>query len=126
MVIEYLAALNNSIDLAKRLKEISKNIKDAEFKQVLADLYNELGDVKIQMASLKEQIAELKEENHALKIAKPENKEKPTLVDQWYEFEGDDGRFCTGCYDSQGKKIRVTEFIANVYACPVCNNSFET
>ena len=125
MPVEFFSALNNSIDLAKRLREISKNIKDAEFNQVLADLYNQLADVKIQMANLKEQVADLKEENHALKTAQPENKQKPKLVRSCYVFDGEEGEYCTGCFDSQGKKIQVVRVLNRVFKCPVCENSFK-
>jgi hypothetical protein len=47
-----ITAITNAISLLTRLKTISANIRDAEFKNVLADLSLELADVKIKMAGL--------------------------------------------------------------------------
>ncbi|WP_417383223.1 hypothetical protein [Gimesia sp.] len=125
MPVELFSALNNSIALAKRLREISNNIKDAEFNQLLADLYNELADIKMEMAGMKEQVAELKEENLRLKTMQPENNVKPKLDRGCYIFEGEEGLFCTGCYDSERKKIQTTRLRGRVRACPVCKNVFQ-
>lgn len=124
-MIEYFAALNASIDLAKRLKEISKNIENAEFKNLVADLYNELGDAKMAMAELKEKNAELMEENQALKTAKPENKQIPKVAgDGIYEFDDEEGYFCSGCFDSRGQKARLSLFFGHVYQCTQCKTTY--
>jgi uncharacterized coiled-coil DUF342 family protein len=60
--MDIITTIGTSIALAKRLREISKNIEDAEFKNVLADLASELADLKLEAATLKEQIAVLQEE----------------------------------------------------------------
>jgi hypothetical protein len=41
-----LTTIDHAITLARRLREISKNMAEAEFKNVLADLSNELADAK--------------------------------------------------------------------------------
>ena len=56
-MIEAMTALDHAISLAKRLREISKNAAEAEFKNVLADLLGELADAKIQIAELKTRLA---------------------------------------------------------------------
>ena len=61
--MDLLSTINHSISLVGRLREISKNITEAEFKNVLADLSNELADAKLQIASLKEENATLRQEN---------------------------------------------------------------
>jgi len=38
--VEALNTISNAITLAKQLREISKNIEEAEFKNVLAELRN--------------------------------------------------------------------------------------
>lgn len=55
-----ITAITNAIGLLTRLREISANIRDAEFKNVLADLTVELAEVKMKMAGLMEENVELK------------------------------------------------------------------
>lgn len=76
-MIEAIAAIDHSITLVRRLRDISKNIEAAEFKNLLADLQNELADAKLHIAVLKEQLAAQTEEINALKRAQPAEKEKP-------------------------------------------------
>jgi len=105
----------------KRLREISKNIEEAEFKNLLADLSNELADIKLEAAGLKEKLVAVQEENRILKLTTPDKEEKPTGTKSGcYIFENDDGLYCTGCWDSQRKKIRTNKAIAGFRICPVC------
>ena len=122
--MDVIAAINNSISIVSRLREISKNASEAEFRNLLADLSNELADAKIQIASLKEQIAALVEDNHALKNAKIEKKDKPAI--QWgcYKFEGDERLYCTACYDTKGHKNLTTRLDSEYRKCPVCKAIF--
>ena len=62
-----LSSLSTSISLAKRLQEISKNISEAEFHALLAELSDQLSSLKLEASNLKDQIRELKEENNLLK-----------------------------------------------------------
>ncbi len=119
--MDVISTINNSITIVSRLREISKNVSEAEFRNLLADLSNELADAKLQIASLKEQLAKLSEENAALKATSPEKKEKPSGV-QWgcYLFENDQGLYCTACYDSKGKKSLATRLNSKFRQCPVC------
>jgi hypothetical protein len=45
-----ITAITNAIGLLTRLKRISGNIRDAEFKNLLADLSLDLPEVKMKMA----------------------------------------------------------------------------
>ena len=117
--VEILASLNHSISIVSRLREISKNIQEAEFRNLLADLSNELADAKLQLAALKEEVARLSEENHELK-ATASIKQKPRMKWGCYEFPGEQGLFCTACYDTKGKKIQTTRINSNIRVCPVC------
>ena len=54
---------------ATRLCEISMNIEDAEFKNLLADLSLELADAKLKMADLIAENASMKEKLHSLTSA---------------------------------------------------------
>lgn len=118
--MDVISSLSNAITIASRLREISKNISEAEFKNLLADLSLELADAKLEMVSLKEEIATLKQRAFELERAKPENKQKPTL--QWgcYKFDGEEGLFCTACYDSKGVKSQTNRKSTRFRSCPVC------
>jgi hypothetical protein len=72
----------------------------------LADLSCELADIKLEVAGLKEKIVTLQEENRILKLTTPDKEEKPIGTKLGcYIFENDDGLYCTGCWDSQRRKI---------------------
>jgi predicted RNA-binding Zn-ribbon protein involved in translation (DUF1610 family) len=58
---DLISTVTTAIGLASRLREISKNIEDAEFKNILADLSLELADTKLKMADLISENASLKE-----------------------------------------------------------------
>jgi hypothetical protein len=122
--MDLITSINHSISIAKRLREISKNIAEAEFRNLLADLSNELGDAKLEIASLKEQLARISEENHRLKTAAPEKRQKPKLKWGCYQFEGEEGLFCTACYDTKGRKIMTSRMNSNYRSCPVCKSVF--
>jgi len=119
--MDIITTIGTSITLAKRLREISKNIEDAEFKNVLADLSSELADLKLEAATLKEQIAVLQEENALLKKTTQPPDEKP-VGRKWgcYQFQGDDGLYCPACWDSKRKKSSTTRVDARFRLCSVC------
>ena len=115
-----VSALTHALSLAKRLRAISKNVSEAEFKNVLADLLSQLADAKVQAAELKNQLAAQAEEIRSLKTAAPAAKVKPAVKWGCYQFEGEDGLYCTACYDSRGAKSRTTRLDSNFRKCPVC------
>jgi hypothetical protein len=119
--MDIISSLSNSITLVQRLRVISKNIAEAEFKNLLADLSSDLADVKLEAATLKERVAVLQEENRLLKATTPDKEDKP-IGTKWgcYQFINDDGLYCTGCWDSQRKKIRTNRVTSRFRACPVC------
>ena len=119
--MDFIGSITTSISLAKRLREISKNIEDAEFKNLLADLSSELADLKIEAASLKEKVAALQEENLLLKQLAPAQDEKPSGR-KWgcYQFSGDDGLYCPACWDSKRMKSSTTRVNSNFRLCSVC------
>lgn len=61
MVADVVASISTAISIASRLKKISENIKDAEFKNLLADLSLELADVKMKLAGVLEENIKLTE-----------------------------------------------------------------
>lgn len=119
--MDLVSGVSTSITLAKRLREISKNIADAEFKNILADLSSELADLKLEAASMKEQVAALQEENALLKqVAAPADEIPIGTTWGCYQFESEEGLFCTACWDSKRRKSRTTRFNAKFRTCPVC------
>lgn len=59
--MDIITTIGTSITLANRLREISRNIENAEFKNLLADLSLELADLKLQLAGVLEENVKLKE-----------------------------------------------------------------
>lgn len=125
--MDIISTVSNSISLVKRLREISKHIEEAEFKSLLADLASELADVKLEAANLKEQLASLQDEVRVLKATSPDKDEMP-IGTKWgcYQFKDDDGLYCTGCWDSQRKKIRTNRATSRFRSCPVCKAAIGT
>lgn len=52
---DLIASLSTALSLTSRLREISANIRDAEFKNLLADLSLQLADMKLKLADVMEQ-----------------------------------------------------------------------
>lgn len=63
---DLISSVTNAVVLATRLREISKNIENAEFKNLLADLSLELADAKLNIADLVAENAKLKEQVYSL------------------------------------------------------------
>jgi len=118
-VVEVLAGIDRSIGLVKRLREISKNVSEAKFRNLLADLSNELADAKLKIAALKEELAAQAEEIRELKRT-PDAKSKPSMKWGCNRFEGDDYLYCTACYDTKGLKSVTTRMNSKFRQCPVC------
>lgn len=122
MIGDAIAAINTSISLTTRLRQISRNVAEAEFKNLLADLHNALADAKLEVANLKEQLAEQAEELRAVKAAAANaTRQKPSGI-KWgcYQFKGLEGLYCTACYDSRGAKSLTNRIDSNSRSCPVC------
>ncbi|WP_040065991.1 hypothetical protein [Pseudomonas batumici] len=66
---DIISTVSTAVTLALRLKDISKNIENAEFKNILADLSLELSEVKLKLADLLSENAELKEKIHTITSA---------------------------------------------------------
>lgn len=106
-----------TIDLLK-LVEL---VKDPDLRMKITDLYG--------------QNIDLKEENHKLRTSLQEIKERSkinselTHKDNHY-FKGDDGPFCTKCWDADSKLIRLhnggTSNGQTYFSCPNCKTSTHT
>jgi hypothetical protein len=58
-LIQGLSAAAAAIGIAKDLREIDRNVDEADYKNKLADLLNALADTKIALADAKEKIASI-------------------------------------------------------------------
>lgn len=121
--METFSAIDNAISLVQRLREISRNVKEAEIRNVIADLSIELADAKGHVATLKLEITRLTEEKRSLEAMLLNSKPKPEV--QWgcYTFEGEDNLFCPACYDTKGLKhlaTRVSDSKGIRRRCVVC------
>ena len=129
-MLEIAQSIQSSIEIVGKLRELSKKVGDADFKMFLADLSSELGDAKLEAANLKSELAKLREENAGLRerINRRE-RGRPILDDSVYCFEGENGHFCTSCYDTKQSKIRVKLLTGpfktfGKWECPSCKATF--
>lgn len=125
-MVDVVASVQNALEILGKLRALSKKIENAEFNMLLADLSNELADAKLEVAELKTKLANSNEENQKLAalLASRENG-KPKLHEGVYQFEGEEGLFCTACFDTQEKRVRVTALTGPFEAlgkwkCPSC------
>ncbi len=120
---DLISTASTAIQLVTRLRDINKNIANAEFSNALADL-------SIELANLKIQVADLLEENDKLKRQLAKNNDTEIIFKDFaYYTTSGDGPFCPACYDSFKKTIRLTKqtgaFTAfGSHACPVCRETF--
>lgn len=125
--MDVIAGIQTALEITGKLRELSKKVQDADFSMLLADLSMQLADTKLEVANLKTELAKEKDEKEALaKRLSNKGDTKPTLVDGGYKFEGDDALYCTGCFDSEQKKIRLGASpgaFAGTFGkwrCPIC------
>jgi gas vesicle protein len=131
-----IKSLSAAINLAKTAVEVAKKIDNAELIRAIADLTLEMANANLGVADLTNQLAELKQENGQLKgkIRELEESAKPerqlSIGEDGFYYGGfGDGPFCTGCFDKNGKTIRLqlekSEFkFFGKYKCPGCNQHF--
>jgi len=66
---EVIEAVANAISLTKRLRDISENIKEAELKNILADLSIELAEAKMKVADLISENTDLRKQLSEIETA---------------------------------------------------------
>jgi len=123
-MVELMTGVSTAIDIARKLKQASDAIKDSESKLLIAELINQLAELKITCSELLTENSELK---NALNEIKKQKMANVVLVGDIYMSEND-GPYCTSCWDSKNKKIRLKEQITDLinitghrYICPVCS-----
>lgn len=86
MTPDLVSSISTAISLVSRLKKISENIKDAEFKNLLADLSLELADAKMKLAILLEENAKLM--NRIRELENTEGEPCPKCRNRSWQLEG--------------------------------------
>lgn len=124
-----IPSINHALTLAQRLRDISKNIEDAEFKNTLADLCMELADAKLELAGVTEENAKLKSELTKLRHSKGLGESELIFKEFAYFSSEEDGPYCPGCYDSGKKQVRLKEEgqhfkVFGRYCCPICKEHY--
>jgi hypothetical protein len=66
---EVIAVVSNAISLTKRLQAISENIKEAEFRNIVADLQIELATAKLKVADLLSENSNLRQQLSEIETA---------------------------------------------------------
>lgn len=131
---DVLAALGTVVETAKRLREISQKIKDAETKNLIADLNLNLADLKIQVADLQDENRRLRGELAAARVVADQRSRLKRQGNFYYLSNpavGEiPGPYCTGCFDSRERLVLVSE-LGSVFAalgshqCPVCQSVYQ-
>jgi hypothetical protein len=125
-MVDVVPAIQSAIEIVNKLRTLSKKIENAEFNMLLAELTSDLANAKLEAANLKNDLAKQVELNTQLNsrlIQKDGG--KPSLVDDAYKFVGDDGYFCTACFDTRQIRVRLSRLQppfndAAKWQCPSC------
>jgi len=127
-VSDFYKSIQAAIELARRLKQLSEKLRDVELKNMAADLSLQLADVKVRLAEVLDENGRLKArlllfESHSSRA------EALVIRGGLYFSNSGDGPFCTHCYDTKQKVIRLTKEKAPFnqfgdYKCPSCKEYF--
>lgn len=129
-MVDVIQALQTSIEIVGRLRALAKKVEDVEFKMLLADLSNELADAKLEVANLKSELVDVRQKNAELsQVLEVRHQSAPIFDDSVYKFSGEEGRFCTACFDTKDKKVRVRQTtgpftVFGKWECPSCNATY--
>lgn len=131
-----IKSLGAAVSLAKTVMEVAKKADNVELIRAIAELNLEMANANLGMADLTNQLAELKQENVQLKgkIRELEESAKPekqlSIGEDGFYYDGtNNGPFCTGCFDKNGKTIRLQLDKSRFkrfgkYKCPGCNKHY--
>ncbi len=123
MAAEYISSLKAAWEVAKAIKVATDSINDAHLKLQIAELISALADAKIEAAENAEKISELRN----LLKAKSELKYMEGKYFKVDESGEKDGPFCSTCYDSTSKEIRLLNIQGSYggdWQCRVCSGLF--
>ena len=105
-----ITAITNAISLLTRLKQISENIRDAEFKNLLADLSLEVAEVKLKMAGLMNENLEL--QNRIKELESVEGDPCPKCRKRGWQVEKSEKH--------PQRSLALVGFLLRTYKCSFC------
>jgi hypothetical protein len=125
--IDTLKTFGTALGSIKTITEIAASISNAKLRQEMngkiAELQDTLLAARQQMLEMQEKYELVLKENKQLKEAVVP-KVRPRMKWGCYQFDGDDGLFCTACYDTKGQKNQTTRLNSKYRQCPVCQAIF--
>jgi hypothetical protein len=130
-MIDIFQSIEALISTAKRARDVSRKMENAEFNALIAQLIEEAAEAKVAAAEMKVRLSTLVSENDDLKRSLQQKAAgTPTADGDTYTFPGEeDHRFCTACHDVHGKKVRLARFegpftVFGKYKCPSCKATY--
>jgi regulator of replication initiation timing len=125
---DIIIGINSLIEMVKGFKTLKDMTDQVELKKFLAKLEVDLAETKSRMAGLIDENTKLKSKIQKLQAVKDE---KMLFKNNSY-YDGDgNGPYCTACYDSKNKKVRLADNtmdpeIFGDKICPVCDTGYKT
>ena len=128
-----IAEIATALSVTKGLKDIGDRIKDAEFKNLLAELQMALADIKVKCADLEEENLRLKGELKKAQQADDVRNNVEYKDGLYYLKEPMPGRplgpYCPGCLDGKNKlqvlSLAARDFqVFGKYECPSCQHHY--
>ena len=123
MVTDALGTFSTILAGVKTISDIATTITNAGLRQ---ELNSKIADLQGAIIATRQQIMEMQDryeavvaENKRLKAATAPA-ETPTVMWGCYQFEGDEGLYCTACYDTKRQKSLTTRIDPTFRYCPVC------
>jgi hypothetical protein len=124
---EIVKTIATAVGGLKSLTDIAATITNAKQRQelngIIAELQTALLAARQQMLEMQTEHERVLQENKLLKEAKAP-RERPKIKWGCYQFDGEEGLFCTACYDTRGQKILTTRLNSSYRSCPVCKVMF--
>jgi hypothetical protein len=122
--------ITSVIGLVQKAKQLADQLANLELKEIIVDLQGKVLDLKQEINSLREENEGLKRQIKEAPVAAATPKEVPTIRDGMY-WKGDDGPFCTACYDTSERLVRASnathdeKVVMGIrYKCPVCKANY--
>lgn len=127
--------VNKLVQIGKTLRDVAELVKDAETKNLIADLNLALADLKMQLAEIQEEKLELNKRIKTLEAAHDIRAKLQVENDvYWFKETPPTGRafgpYCPGCFDGSEKLVLLKEAqhhlekVQGKYACPICKQHF--
>jgi hypothetical protein len=125
-VQEITAGISSALASVKALSNVVSTLSNAELKMALfdriADLQSQIINARTEMLEMQDRYEQLLKEHQNLKeTTERKNAEKPTGR-KWgcYTFAGDDGLYCTACWETKAQKSSTNRVDTHFRSCPVC------